>query len=105
MIKQSVLGLVGIYNLLQHLFVNVPIVKAFQRMLQDMLRIESQGGNEFWHELFSPRRRLWNHKLISWRLYRDGNDNGNSIMVIATECAIAICVIGWLSFGVGGCGN
>ena len=102
---QSVLGLVDIYNLLPQFVVNAPTVKVFQRRVQHMLRTEAESGNDLWHELFSPRKPLWNHKLVAWRLYREGNNEFNSNTVNATECATSTCVNGWLSFGSGICGR
>ena len=66
-----------------------------------MLRIESESGDDLWHELFSPRNAFWNDRLIEWRLYWDGMDNVNATNATMTECATTACVAGWLSFGSG----
>ena len=99
-LTNSALGLVDVYNLLQFV-VDSENVKDFQGRLQDMLRIEAQNGDVLWPALFSPRLALWSHKLVAWRLYRDGNNNGSATDEIATNEVSNMCMNGWLSFGAG----
>ena len=63
MLKQSVLGLVDIYNLLPAFAVDVKNVHEFQEMLQGMLTQLADKSEHGWENLFCTRRPLYCHRL------------------------------------------
>ena len=95
--KDSILGVIDVYNLLPQDVVEKTTVKDFQHRLQDMLREESQLAMGKWENLFSPRNDVWNKRLRDrsccsvggvWEMANPMVDNA-----IATTC-----INGWMSF-------
>ena len=68
-LRNSVLGLVDVYNMLPVYIADAPTVKLFQRRLQELLVtcVREQVGE--WWNMFSPRDELYNHKLRGWRTW------------------------------------
>ena len=83
--RNSILGLVDVYNLLPAEVVQHVEVKKFQTELQGLLKLHAANGENQWEMLFSPRMELYNHPLRRLlnrvRSMSDGNwenDNGGT---------------------------
>ena len=98
LVKNSILGLIDIYNLLPQATVDETTVKGFQHRLQECLREEVRRGNDNWENLYSPRNAIWNNRL--YRLNANDGMGSATIATIAptTNDSAHGCITRWLSF-------
>ena len=61
--RRSALGLIPVYNLLPAEVVAMPTAAAFQRALQQLLKIAAAAGRPGWQLMFSPRIPTYRHPL------------------------------------------
>ena len=97
LVKQSVLGLIDIYNLLPEALVLIEELHKFQRGLQDLMREEASRGIGMWRNLLSPRNEIWNNRLHQYRCQcpMGGADVTDGL---ATTGAVNACMTGWFTF-------
>ena len=69
-VKNSVLGMVDIYNILPAYVVDAPTVHLFQRRLQEIACIEATNEQRGWQCTYSPRNSIWNNRLHKWWNYK-----------------------------------
>ena len=65
MYNNSVIGLIWVYNILPSSIVKLNTVRDFQSALQDLLKSVATSGLYEWQVLFSPRRPIHAHPLLS----------------------------------------
>ena len=65
LIKRSALGLVAIYNMLPPRLLAVRSVSAFQKRLQEYVRMFAESGYPQWPDVLSPRLALVTHPLAT----------------------------------------
>ena len=63
LVKNSILGLVDIYNILPTFIVEATTVKVFQTRLQRLMMEMAGNSSPSWATLFSPRAPLYNNQL------------------------------------------